>query len=165
MSESLTPLQDKTLKCIQEHFKENPITGHHIADEINFEETHPDKQGAAMRSVINALRTKGHPICANGKGYYWPRNYDELNKYIAEFQNRIDDQQKALNSLKMIALKAVNNVDQIPDQDLDTKIRELIKASHLSFDDIDRQRIAELNNALRSRESFYKRSIIKKYDK
>jgi hypothetical protein len=163
MSESLTPLQDKALKCIQEHFKESPITGHHIADAINFEETHPDKQGAAMRSVINALRTKGHPVCANGKGYYWPRNYEELEKYIEEFQNRINDQQSALNGLKIIAMKHNSNADTIPDEDLDQKIRELIKKTHLSFDEVDRQRIADLNYALKSREPFLKRATIKKY--
>lgn len=54
-----------------------------------------------MRSIINALRVKGYPICANGIGYYWPATPKELDDFIASFQGRINDQQKACSGMRL----------------------------------------------------------------
>lgn len=163
MSEILTNLQNSALDCIKKHFKEDPITGTNIANEIDLKERDKGKDGADMRSIINALRTKGNPVCANSRGYYWPRNYSELNEYISEFQNRINDQQKALDGLKIIAMKGCDDVNKIDDKDLDDKLRQLLKTSPLSFSEEDRERITDLQRALDSKISYLKRSVIRRY--
>ena len=56
--------------------------------------------GANLRAVINALRDKEYPVCAGGRGYYYPQASDELQEYIDSFQNRIDQQQQACDNLK-----------------------------------------------------------------
>lgn len=82
------------------HGKADPVTGKEIANQIGLKPRSTGKEGADMRSVLNALRTKGYPICADGKGYWWPRDDHELSAYITSFQGRIDDQQKACDGLK-----------------------------------------------------------------
>lgn len=163
MSIELTNLQQQTLEKVKEHYRDNPITGAHLAEEINLEPRSTGKEGADMRSIINALRTKGHPVCANGKGYFWPRNVEELSKYIDEFQNRINDQIKALEGLRAIALKASSKSEEISDKDLDAKLRQLLQSSHLSFNEEDKKRIDDLSAALKSNMTFLKRNAIKKY--
>ncbi|MFA6048240.1 MAG: hypothetical protein WC737_05545 [Parcubacteria group bacterium] len=95
----LTIKQNEILIMIKDRNKRKPVSG---AELITFLDIYDKdkKLGANLRSVINTLRDKGHPICANGKGYYYPQNVDELSEYIDNFQHRIDQQQTACNILK-----------------------------------------------------------------
>ena len=97
---TLTDLQTKTLKVlIDQHSKNNPITGKQLAVKIDLRAKSASKQGADMRSVINALRSKGYPICASGSGYWYPNSQEELSKYIHEFSLRIQSQTQALEGI------------------------------------------------------------------
>lgn len=157
----LTILQSRTLECIKQHFKENPITGTRLANEINLVPRDSGKYGADMRSIINALRSKGHPICAGTKGYFWPRSYDELNQYIDEFQRRIEDQQKALAGLRAIAMKKISRPEEIKDGDLNSKLNQILKATPLSFETLEK--IKTLSAALSSKDNYRKRLVIRQY--
>jgi len=53
-----------------------------------------------MRSIINALRKKCYPICADTNGYYYAQDLGELDNYIASLQGRINKEIEALVGLK-----------------------------------------------------------------
>lgn len=95
----LTDTQHRTLIMIKDRHKEHPITGSEIMVFLDIKDK-DNKAGANLRSIINALRDKGYPICACARGYYYPQNPDELREYIDQFQGRIDQQQTACNELK-----------------------------------------------------------------
>lgn len=95
----LTPLQEQVLGILRERFLGNEITGAELSRLLNVQDK-DGKAGANMRSVVNSLRDKGRVVCANSKGYYYPRSVEELTEYTAQFQNRIDEQQAACNILK-----------------------------------------------------------------
>ena len=163
MANDLTLLQTEALECIKKHPKSNPITGAKLAAEINLEPRDTGKDGADMRSVINALRTKGKPICAGARGYFWPKDYAELNQYIDEFQRRIDDQQKAINGLRRIAGGCIERVEDIKDQDLDEKLRMLLRSGQLSFGEAGSQKLKEISDAIAGKDIYRKRQTIRKY--
>ena len=96
---TLTDLQQRTVEVVTPHRKENPITGVKIAAAIGLKERKSGKEGADMRSIIHALRVKGYPICANGKGYYWPENKQELYDFVQSLQARADDVLAAVEGL------------------------------------------------------------------
>ena len=95
----LTPLQKRAIEVLSWHNKENPILGKNLARSIDLVERQSGKEGADMRSVINALRTKGWPICASSRGYYFARRAEELTDFIEEFQGRINKQQIACDGM------------------------------------------------------------------
>lgn len=95
----LTELQRRALGCIASHGKDRPVTGKDVANAIGLKPRSTGKAGADMRSIINALRVKGFPVCATGEGYWWPESREELSAYIASFQGRVDDQQRAVDGL------------------------------------------------------------------
>lgn len=92
----LTQLQENTLRTIGTHRKGNEITGKEIANMIGLRPRDTGKEGADMRSIINALRRKGYPICANGNGYFWPADRGEIMEYIESLEGRIRKEQEAL---------------------------------------------------------------------
>lgn len=96
----LTDLQSLTLEEVKKHTKSAPVTGTVVANRIGLKERETGKDGADMRSIINALRVKGYPVCAYGAGYYWPASREELREYIDSFEGRINDQQKAVDGMK-----------------------------------------------------------------
>lgn len=96
----LTDYQKKCLEVVSKHTKNNPVTGKEIANAIGLKPRATGKDGADMRSVVNALRVKGYPICAIGEGYYYAQTSSELSEYIYSFQGRIDKQQEACDGLK-----------------------------------------------------------------
>ena len=100
MRSDLTEIQRRALVEISHCTKESKLTGKQIAGKIGLKERTSGKEGADMRSVINALRGKGFPICADGEGYYWPQTSNELSVFIASLQGRIDKQQLACDGLK-----------------------------------------------------------------
>lgn len=100
MREELTELQSKALGVVRSRRAGAPVTGTEIANAIGLAPRANGKAGADMRAVINALRVKGWPICASGEGYWWPANSAELAAYIASFEGRIRDQQRALDGLR-----------------------------------------------------------------
>lgn len=101
MAETLTNLQEQAMMEIEKHGKENPITGRDLANRIGLKPRQTGKEGADMRSIINALRMKGYPICASGGGYWWPKSRMELSAYIASFEGRVLQQERALSGLKV----------------------------------------------------------------
>ncbi len=97
----LTEYQQKTLGAILGRTCEYPITGKEVARIIGLKPRDSGKGGADMRSIIHALRAKGYPICASSDGYWWPQNKDELNAYIQTFQNRVNEQQVAVDGMRL----------------------------------------------------------------
>lgn len=89
----------KVLGIINKRGINNPIKNYELTTIFQLSEK-DHKAGANLRSVVNALRDKGYPVCANGEGYYYPQTPEELAEYIRSFQNRIDQQQEACNNLK-----------------------------------------------------------------
>jgi len=96
----LTELQAKALTEVEHHMKGNPITGAKLANLIGLKPRSNGKAGADMRSVIHALRVKGYPVCASGKGYWYAETKKELEEYCDQLTARIRDQQEALSGLK-----------------------------------------------------------------
>ena len=94
----LTFLQEETLRIVKGIKKRNPITAGRLAFSIRLKEN-PTKEGANMRSIIHALRVKGYPICANGRGYYYAENSLELSEYIAALIGKIVKMQEACDGL------------------------------------------------------------------
>jgi hypothetical protein len=78
------------------HQKGNEVTGKDIANMIGLWPRSSGKDGADMRSIINALRRKGYPICANGNGYFWPKDRTEIEEYAESLRGRIRKEQEAL---------------------------------------------------------------------
>jgi len=95
----LTDTQQRVLTMIADREKNHPITSHELMVFLDIKDK-DGKVGANLRSVVNTLRDKGFPVCANGKGYYYPQTPEELQDYIESFQNRINQQQEACNNLK-----------------------------------------------------------------
>ncbi|MCK9318917.1 hypothetical protein [Methanoculleus sp.] len=96
---NLTTFQEKTLKVVKEASRARPVTAKRLAFIINLKEN-PGKEGANMRSIIHALRVKGYPICANGKGYYYAQTSTELSEYIVSLGTRIMKVEEAVKGLQ-----------------------------------------------------------------
>lgn len=99
MDDKLTDLQAKAWDVIKLSRLGNEITGKEIANSIGLKPRSSGKSGADMRQVINALRCKGYPICANGGGYYAATTFSQIKEYCESFQARINDQRKALDGM------------------------------------------------------------------
>lgn len=95
----LTKLEEDVLEIIRERHSGNEITGGQLSAKLGVRDR-DGKTGANMRSVINNLRDKGRVVCANSKGYYYPRGPEELTEYCDQFQNRINEQQRACDIMK-----------------------------------------------------------------
>ena len=107
--EGLTILQQKAVDEIRQHSRLDTISGIKLARVMGLKERPGGKYGADLRAVISALRIKGYPVCANGVGYYWPKDDFELSKYVVDFQQRIDKQQAALDGMK----KGFDRIDKV----------------------------------------------------
>ena len=114
----LTYIQKKVLEIVSQHPRYSPITGKQVADKIGLKDRDSGKEGADMRSVIHALRIKGYPICANGKGYWYARTAEELSKYIFGFQGRVDKEQAAIDGLKNSFPNVGMGFQNIPNPDV-----------------------------------------------
>ncbi len=101
----MTSLQVDVLNVLINHPKSNPITGKEIAFAVNLKERDSGKEGADLRSIINALRVHGYPVCAAGTGYYYAKTEKELDEFIASFSGRIEKQTKALIGLRTAKAK------------------------------------------------------------
>jgi hypothetical protein len=121
----LTELQQNTLGVVSRRYKNNPITGKDISTQIGLKDRDSGKEGADMRSIINALRTKGYPICAAGNGYYYAQSQTELFEFISSFQARIEAQQGACDALKR-AYANIGMIFPLP-TDSDVPVRKVRK--------------------------------------
>ena len=74
----------KTIIDILPHKKEFAITGKHIADELDY------KNDFEVRRAVNALRTAGHPICSNSKGYWLSDDPHEVLETIHDLEHRME---------------------------------------------------------------------------
>ena len=115
---SLTFAQEKVLKVIKQASHAYPVTGKQIRSQLNFIDR---KEGADMRAVIHALRVKGYPICANGNGYYWPKNDRELSAFITAFQGRVMKEQQAIDGLN----KAWDKVEKYKEPSFEERTRSM----------------------------------------
>jgi len=95
----LTDLEQKALDIIRERHAGKEVTGGQLSLILGVKDK-DGKAGANMRSVINTLRDKGKVVCANSRGYYYPRTVEELAEYVDQFQNRINEQQRACDIMK-----------------------------------------------------------------
>ncbi len=95
----LTFYQEESLRIIALHPQSNPITGVEIAKRIHLKDRDLGKEGADLRAVVNALRCKGFPICANSAGYYYARSKEQLDAFTKSFKGRIDKQTQAYNGM------------------------------------------------------------------
>lgn len=73
--------------------EENRITSKEI-------ESLTGMKGAEVRATVNALRTEGHPIASDGKGYYMAVTQSEILKTIRNLDSRINAINKAKTGLK-----------------------------------------------------------------
>ena len=96
----LTDLQRRALTLVQVRPKGREITGKEIANLIGLRPRDTGKEGADLRSVVNALRKKGYPICANGSGYYYPETKKQIEEYIDSLRGRIRKEQEALDGIR-----------------------------------------------------------------
>ena len=62
--------------------EENAITGKEIGI-----------PGSELRYYINKLRKKGFPICSSGNGYWWARDWQDINRVSKSLKRRA----KAIN--------------------------------------------------------------------
>lgn len=101
MSETtLTNLQHQALKIlIQDTSEKRPITGLNLSKRIGLKQR-TGEEGSNLRQIIHALRVKGFPICAYGRGYFYARTTEQLSKFIANLQARLISQEEALDGLK-----------------------------------------------------------------
>lgn len=97
----LTDLQRSALDLITMHPHSRPITGTEVANRIGLKPRSSGKEGADMRSIIHALRIKGYPICASGRGYWYPASGDELKGFIGSLEARATMVQEAVEGLKL----------------------------------------------------------------
>lgn len=95
----VTELQAQVLREVWKHSSREPITNKQLATRLNFKPRDTGKEGADMRSIMNALRVKGFPVCASGKGYWYAENDHELSKYIGELTGRIKSIEEAVEGL------------------------------------------------------------------
>lgn len=96
----LTSNEQLLLVTVGSHHKGDEITGAKIANSIGLKQRSTGKEGADLRSLINSVRRKGYPVCANGRGYYWPKNQDEIMDYQQSLQERIHRMQEAYDGIE-----------------------------------------------------------------
>lgn len=100
---SLTTQQQEIIKIlVASTSKEKPMPTRTLAKRII-------KGEAYVRKNIDALRALGWPICATTKGYFYARNYAELDEFIRNFENGIDYGKAILYGLK----KSYENVGDL----------------------------------------------------
>lgn len=118
MAIELTELQKRTLDVVRFHDKASPITGKNVANAIGLKHRDTGKEGADLRSIVNALRHKGFPICASGRGYYYPRNREEIGEYTESLSGRIEKMQEALEGMKtaLPLWDTMPEIREVPDQ-------------------------------------------------
>lgn len=97
----LTSTEQLVLIEIGTHYKGNEVTGTKVANAIGLKPRDTGKEGADLRSIVNALRRKGYPVCANGRGYFWPRNQTEILDYQESLQKRLAKIQEAYDGIEL----------------------------------------------------------------
>ena len=100
---TLTELQERAWDAIRKAKKGQEITARNVARIINLEVKRPEdfnKGLAMMQAIIHALRVKGYPVCANGKGYYPGTTEQEIREYAQSLQGRIDKMQEAVVGIR-----------------------------------------------------------------
>jgi len=98
---NLNNIESLTIKVIRQHWGGNEITGKTLAHTIGLKQRDSGKEGADIRSIINSIRRKGIPVCANGKGYYYPRNLEEIHKYKKSLEGRLRKAREALEGIEL----------------------------------------------------------------
>ena len=110
---TLTALQRVTANTILKMSdSRHPITGKEIANRIGLKERQKGMEGADMRSIIHALRLKGYPICASGRGYWYAKSEVELQAFIVSLQARSDSIVEAIEGLKKAGNKVRENLPE-----------------------------------------------------
>ena len=97
----MNELRLKVLQVIQDRNKKWPVRGCDIIRILKLKED-KNKSGAKLRQIVNGLRLEGYPICATGKGYYWPQNSLEMKEYLDSFKSRIESQMSAYKGMLKI---------------------------------------------------------------
>lgn len=58
-----------------------------------------------LRAIVNQLRTEGHPICSDSRGYFYAQSSDEVKQSIRSLSNRADNIGLAIDGLIQAFLK------------------------------------------------------------
>lgn len=95
---TLTEQQYKIWEILKKVFLGNEINGKTILVSAGIKSRGQD--GADLRSIIHALRVKGHPICANGRGYYVAKSKKEIDEYCTQLDGRARQMSEALVGLR-----------------------------------------------------------------
>ena len=96
--DGLTETQTAVLEQIKSHRRGDEVTGGMISALIGLIDKR-ETPGANLRAVVNALRRKGYPVLANGKGYFWPSGRADIEQYKDSLVGRIKKQQQALEGI------------------------------------------------------------------
>ena len=78
----------KNIHPITEHLKEYHTGERNIVSSRELEVAFQIR-GPELRSVINAERGKGFPICSTDKGYFYAETEEELQRTIRQLRSRI----------------------------------------------------------------------------
>jgi hypothetical protein len=71
----------------------NPIFSHDIEISLGL-------AGPAVRDIVRELRRAGEPIVASDKGYYFASTAEEVDKIVADLQQRIESMGKTVAAIK-----------------------------------------------------------------
>jgi len=92
------PNEAFVMRIIETATKGNEVTAKDIVLAAKLKRRKLD--GRDVQGIIEALRLNGAPICANGKGYYWPKDAEERHGFVTHFGRRLKNLAKVHKALK-----------------------------------------------------------------
>lgn len=67
---------------------DEPIPASKIVGWMKIRNVQTNVSVRAIQEAVHELRKMGYPICANGRGYYWPADAEELNDFVKKMKKR-----------------------------------------------------------------------------
>lgn len=83
-----TEIHEYVLASAERGTSEKPIPASKIVKWMKMRNLNTRASVRAIQDAVHELRKEGYPICANGRGYYWPADADELNDFVKKMQKR-----------------------------------------------------------------------------
>lgn len=122
---NLTSTEQLVLVTIGQHRKGNEITGTKVANSVGLKQRTTGKEGADLRGIINSLRRKGYPVCANGRGYFWPQDQTEILDYQESLLKRLEKIREAYDGIELAMQVSKNQPPLGIIESLQTNVREI----------------------------------------
>ena len=91
----------KLMSMVYMHSSDNPLRSDQIEDELGL-------SGTAVRSIVHAMRIKGHGICSSSKGY-WIGNQSEILDTVSSLEQRARSIADVTHGLRRAARLMTNN--------------------------------------------------------